>query len=474
MNMILTTSSFIFPLITVPYVSRVIGPDGMGAISWAQTFVSYFSLVAVLGINTYGIREVAKVRNDREKLSVVTQELITILIISTTIAYAAFLVTIFTLPKAREDKPLMLIFSISIWMTSCGINWFYQGIEQYGYITTRNILVKLIGLILIFIFVHQSSDYYIYALILVLGLVGSNLFNLIQLHKYVHFDIKHKLNLRRHFKPLINFSISSISAGMYVQLDMLFLGFFGTNKAMGLYQLVTKIRTIGYSAVNSVGSVMLPRLSYYASRENSHDKTSQLVAKNLNFLFIVGLLFIASITICAKPIILILGGEQYLGASVALIISSISILLSSANTILTQYMIACGQEHRYATINVISLIGGIILCFIFIPAFSIAGAALSGVCIEILTLLLNSFFLRDFLREIMKYLDFIRVFIAFAISFTISSLFAYRLIGMNPFFQLLINTTIFIIPYMILLLIFKESFIYYSIKPILSRFTKNT
>lgn len=161
MNMILTTSSFIFPLITVPYVSRVIGPDGMGAISWAQTFVSYFSLVAVLGINTYGIREVAKVRNDREKLSVVTQELITILIISTTIAYAAFLVTIFTLPKAREDKPLMLIFSISIWMTSCGINWFYQGIEQYGYITTRNILVKLIGLILIFIFVHQSSDYYI-------------------------------------------------------------------------------------------------------------------------------------------------------------------------------------------------------------------------------------------------------------------------------------------------------------------------
>lgn len=469
MNMILTTSSFVFPLITVPYVSRVIGPDGMGAISWAQTFVSYFSLVAVLGINSYGIREVARVRNDREKLSIVTQELMTILIISTTITYAVFLVMTFTIPKAREDEPLMLIFSASIWLTSCGINWFYQGIEQYGYITARNLMIKILGLALMFAFVHQASDYRIYAVILVIGSAGSNIFNLIRLHKYVHFHFHRRLNLRRHFKPLFNFTVSSISSGMYVQLDMLFLGFFGTNTAMGLYQLVTKIRTIGSTAVNSVGSVMLPRLSYYESQEGGHPKTARLVAKNLNFLFIAGLLFISGVIICADPIILILGGKQYLGARIALMISSVAILISPINIILTQYMIARSQERLYAIINFTCLIGGIGLCILLIPMLGIAGAALSNLSIEILALILNSFFLRDFLWKIAKFLDFGRIFIASTISFAIGLAVAHVSTGINVFLQLLVNAAPLGVSYLLLLLLFRESFVCSLVAPLFNQ-----
>lgn len=138
----------------------------------------------------------------------------TILVISTAITYAAFLVMTFTIPKAREDESLMIIFSSSIWLTSCGINWFYQGIEQYGYITVRNIAFKFLGLILMFAFVHQASDYLIYSVILIIGSVGSNVLNIIILNKYVHFSFKNKLDLRRHFKPLISFTVSSISSGM--------------------------------------------------------------------------------------------------------------------------------------------------------------------------------------------------------------------------------------------------------------------
>ena len=473
MNMILTTSSFIFPLITVPYVSRVIGPSGMGAISWAQAFVSYFSLVAVLGINSYGIREVARVRNDRKKLSIVTQELMTILVISTALTYAVFLVMTFTIPKAREDEPLMLIFSSSIWLTSCGINWFYQGIEQYGYITVRNIIFKFLGLVLMFAFVHQSSDYLIYSIILIIGSVGSNVLNIIRLNKYVHFSFKNKLDLRRHFKPLVSFTVSSISSGMCAQLDMLFLGFWGTNVAMGLYQLVTKIRNIASTAVNSVGSVLLPRLSYYEAQEGGHAKTARLVAKSLNFLFISGLLFIGCIVICADPIILILGGNQYLGARVALMAGSATILISPINTVLSQYMIARKQEKLYAIINLIGLITGIALCVALIPHFGIVGAALVSVGIEIVTLLLRLFYMHNFLREIARYLDFGRIAIALAISLAIGYTAAHTLPNINIFLQLIIEGSAIALPYLILLIIFHESFICSTLDPLINKVRKN-
>ena len=124
MNTILTTSTFLFPLITVPYVSRVLGPDNNGIVSWAFTFVGYFSLVALLGFNMYGTRECAKLRDDREKLSVVVQELLVILICSTTVVYVAFVVLVFLLPRTHDELPLMFIVGTSIWLSACGAEWF--------------------------------------------------------------------------------------------------------------------------------------------------------------------------------------------------------------------------------------------------------------------------------------------------------------------------------------------------------------
>lgn len=115
MNTILTTSTFLFPLITVPYVSRVLGPDNNGIVSWAFTFVGYFSLVALLGFNMYGTRECAKLRDDREKLSVVVQELLVILICSTTVVYVAFVVLVFLLPRTHDELP-----SCSLWAPRYG------------------------------------------------------------------------------------------------------------------------------------------------------------------------------------------------------------------------------------------------------------------------------------------------------------------------------------------------------------------
>lgn len=458
MNMILTTSSFIFPLITVPYVSRVLGPRGMGAVAWAQTFVSYFSLVAMLGISAYGIREVARARNNPKELSAVVQELMVILLISTTIVSIVFLICIFTVPKAHEDVGLMLIFGVNLWLSAFGVNWFYQGIEQYGYITIRSLVFKVLGLVLMFLFVRHATDYRIYAAITVLGSAGSNILNTIRLHKYVHFSFHRNLNLRRHFKPMMSFTISSISSGMYGQLDMLFLGFFGTSIQVGLYQLVVKIKNLAGNAVNSVGSVMLPRLSYYESQEGGHKKTAALIAKNINFLFITGIAFIGGIIICAQPLILILGGKEYIGATHALIIASAGILFSPMNTVLSQYMIAAGQEKMYAGINFLGLVLGTLYCVALIPLFGIEGAAIAYVGSELSTLIVRLIVLRHFIKELASMLDLGKSFLAFTIAFATGFTISRTVLNMNMFFQLIIGSISFGIPYLILLILLKESF----------------
>ena len=461
MNVILTTSSFLFPLITVPYVSRVLQPAGTGIVSWAQTFVSYFSLVALLGMNVYGVRECAKVRDDRAKLTQTARELITILLVSTSVVYAVFLVSIFLIPKTRENIPLMMVFSIAIWLASCGMEWFYQAIEQYGYITVRNIVLKFVGLILMFVFVHRPSDYVIYGATVVVGSYGSNVFNILRLRKYIDIfsrDTKPKMNLRRHFKPMGMFAVSSISSGMYAQIDMLLMGFWGSNVALGLYQLVVKIKGICCTAVGAVSGVMLPRLSYYESK-GDHSQTVKLLSKNLNFLVLMSQMLICLLIIGAKPIILILGGPQFVGAESALILVSFVILFSSANVALSQYMVASGKEKQYATINVLVLIVGIIAGCTLIPWLGIDGAAIS-VCIgELVTLIVRLCVLRDLVKEVRPLLDFGRILICAAIAFAMTAWVARYITALHVIVQVLIDFAVFSAIYGCGLTVVKESFV---------------
>ena len=126
MNMILTSSSMIFPLITVPYVSRVLEPSGMGAVSFAQSLITYFSIFSLLGIPMYGVRACAQVRDDPKELGKTVEELLIIILCSTSLIYTIYLVCIFAVPRLSQDKLLYLIFSFGIWLASFGVEWFYQ------------------------------------------------------------------------------------------------------------------------------------------------------------------------------------------------------------------------------------------------------------------------------------------------------------------------------------------------------------
>ena len=164
-------------MITFPYVSRVLSPVGTGKVSFANSVVSYFVILAQLGIPTYGIRACAKVRDDRQKLTKVVQELFIIGFIMCMISYVIFAIGLFTVPRLCVDKTLMIIISSSILFYTIGVEWLYKAMEQYAYITTRSIFLKFIALIAMFLFVHKQEDYVIYGAISIFAASASNIFN---------------------------------------------------------------------------------------------------------------------------------------------------------------------------------------------------------------------------------------------------------------------------------------------------------
>lgn len=455
MNMILTSSSVIFPLITVPYVSRVLNPAGIGAVSFAQSIVSYFSLVALLGIQTYGVRACSQVRDDEKELSKVVEELIVILGMSTTIVFICYIVAILFVPRFSDDKPIFYIFGIALWLASFGVEWFYQAIEQYGYITIRNIVIKIIGLVLMLIFVRDVHDYTLYGGIVVFTGYGANILNILRLWKLIKFCPLNELNIKRHLRPMRYFFISSISSGMYVQSDIVILGFIASNSVVGIYQLVSKIKSMLMMAINSVVNVMLPRLSYYAVNDKRQYKN--LLTKNIAFVLLFASAGIAVASLNGAAIIDILGGVQYRGAITPLLLILPALLFASINTVLSQYLISSGREKQYAIVNFVGLLTSIIYCLTFIPLFGASGAALSSSLCEFTALIVRCVLSKEFISRIISRIQIWQAPLSAVISGMITYYSTVTWIPNNSFMHILVTCIIFSLLYTIALLLMREN-----------------
>lgn len=184
-NLLNTISGILFPLITFPYSSRILLAEGIGEVNFYQSIISYISLVVGLGIPLYAVREIARVRNDRKQLNVTTIEILSLHGITTLIGYLVVAILCFTVPKIQTDLPLFLLLSSSIFLTTIGCEWFYKGIEDFKYITVRGLIVRMIGIILLFTLVKTKNDILWYGITITLTSVGNSVFNFIRLRKYL-------------------------------------------------------------------------------------------------------------------------------------------------------------------------------------------------------------------------------------------------------------------------------------------------
>ena len=309
-NTFLTMTNFIFPLITFPYVSRILMPSGTGRVSFALSLISYFTMLSQLGMPTYGIRTCSKVRNDREKLTRTVHELLCINLIMCVVSYILLALALIFVPALKEDRQLYIIVSFTILLTSIGMEWLYKALEQYRYIALRSIAFKFIALGAMFLLVHDQSDYIIYGFIAIFAASASNIFNFIHVRKYIDLKPVGGYHIRRHLKPLAVFFAMACATTIYTHMDTLMLGFMLTKKDVGYYNAAVRIKSLLLSIVTSLGAVLLPRSSFLI-QTRQWGKFRKVSKKALDFVFILSSAFMRKGKNCSLLRNSGIGGQSY-------------------------------------------------------------------------------------------------------------------------------------------------------------------
>ena len=382
-NLINTVSQVLFPLITFPYASRIMLPDGIGQVNFFASIINYITLFSCLGIPVYAIKAAAAVRNDSEKLNKVTVEIVTLNLILTIIAYLIVGILCFTVPKVKEDVPLFLILSLGIVFTTIGCEWFYKGIEDFKYITIRGLIVKVLSVVMLFCFVKTKDDILIYGLYTIIGSIGGNIFNFIRLRKYITFrNCFHDIHPFLHLKPVLHVFLFSAITSIYLQLNTVILGFMKDAHDVGIYTSALKLFGIINGIIGSLATVMLPRISNLVAK-NDTKEIKRLAQKAYNFSFTFSLPMIVGIFFCSPNIVHLICGDSFMPSVLCIQIMAPIMLFLSISSLLG-YQILYPMGHLNLVIGY--CLAGSILCvvldFSLIPQFSYVGVSISYLLTE--------------------------------------------------------------------------------------------
>ena len=470
MNSILTMSQFIFPLITFPYVSRILLPEGTGKVSFATSIISYFAMFAQLGIPTYGIRACAKVRDDKEKLSKTAQEIFIINIVMSILVYIVFFIVICNVPKLKDEKPLLIIVSATIFFNAIGMEWLYKALEQYTYITIRSVIFKFIALIAMFLLIHQKSDYIIYGAISIFASSASNIFNFVNVHKYISLRPVGDYNFKQHLKAVSVFFAMSCATTVYTHLDTVMLGFMKTNADVGYYNAAVKIKTILVSIVTSLGTVLLPRASYYVEH-GLKEEFYRITKKAINFVFLVATPLMLYFMFFAKEGIFFLSGNNYGGAIVPMqIIMPTLFFIGLTNIMGMQILVPLGKENIVLYSEIVGAIVDLAINYILIPKYASAGAAIGTLVAEIAVWIVQYAYLRKQIKDAYKNVRYGVLILALFLG-SIASLWVKKVFS-GSFIVLLISAILFFGAYFVVLTIAKEPLIYQIEEGLLTKLKK--
>lgn len=386
MNVILTMSSFIFPLITFPYVSRVLLPTGTGKVQFATSLITYFNIFAQLGIPIYGVRAVAKVRDDRKELTRTAHELLVINLVMSLFAYAALAVSLLTVPRLQDERTLYILMSSNILLSAIGMEWMYKGLEKYSYITAVSIIFKFFALIFMFMFIHVQQDYLIYGAIAVFAAAGSSVVNLIYARKYIDMRPVGGYRFMRHKNAILTFFAMACATTIYTNLDTLMLGFMKDEWEVGIYNASVKIKTILVGVVTSLGAVLLPRASYYVEQKNM-EEFRRIGNKAMTFVLLVSIPVTVYFMIYARETILFVSGDSYLASvgSMRCIMPTL-ILIGITNILGIQILVPLGKENIVLQSEIIGAVTDLVINAVLIPRMGSVGAAIGTLAAEFLVL----------------------------------------------------------------------------------------
>lgn len=389
-----------FPLITFPYISRVLSVSGIGIYNFSNTYVSYFTLIAGLGITNYAVREGAKYRESQNKINKFVSQIFSLNMIATVIAYVLLFGSLLVFKNLRNYVSCILIFSLQILFTTLGTEWVYMIYEDYAYITIRSIIFKIISIILLFLLVKKPEDYLIYATITVFSTVGSNLLNFIHARSFLNIKLTVKTNWKYHLKPILVIFASVIAITIYVSSDTTILGLLKNDYAVGIYSTSVKIYQMTQGILTALLTVTIPRLAFLWGKKRIGEY-NQVLSKLLDSLGILVLPVSIGLIMLSREVILIIASKKYLPSVNSLRIISWAIIFSVFAWIFSYCVLIPVKREKLVLRNtIITAVENIILNFILIPFMSCDGTALSTVIAEFTVMIMHGYSCRDIIKPV--------------------------------------------------------------------------
>lgn len=472
MNFLLIGSQFLFPLITFPYVTRVLGPAGTGNVAAAGSVIIYFTMFAMLGVPTYGIRACAKVRENKDELSRTVQELLLINIIMMIFSYIVFGICLFTVKEFQQDRLLLFVTSGAIILNVLGASWLYSALEQYTYITISAMVFKAVSIVLMFAFVHTKEDYVIYGGITIFASAGSYVLNFIRLRQFVSLRPMRNYNFCRHIKPILMFCALTAATTVYTNLDIIMLKFMTTNTDAGYYDAAVKVKNILISLVTSLGVVLLPRLSFYIETGRMME-FRRMIAKAVNFVLLLSLPLTVYFIFYAKESILLLSGSKYIGATLPMcIIMPTIIMVGLSNVFGIQILVPTNREHKVVISVIIGAAVNLILNVICIPKYAASGAAIGTLTAEIVVTIVQMIFLKELLWEMKGSIHWRQIGAAMLVSTGVIWIVRNYTAFDSVFITLLVSAGIYFGVYGTVLLIVREPFVMDIVGQVIGRIRK--
>lgn len=395
-NLLLNISRVLFPLITAPYVARVLSPEGIGVFSFTGAYASYFVLFAGLGISTYSVREIAKRKESVEDCSKFISQIISIECITTLIASVVYIASIFLLDRFDSNELLFLVAGIAIYLKPFQIEWYFMGREEFGYVAVRSLLIKTLTVILLFFVVRTKDDLINYILLSVFATVLADIWNFAKLYGH---GIRIRLTLtglRQHIKPVLVLFASTISISVYVMLDTLMLGFINDYSEVGYYNTAMTLAKILLPVTTSLSVVAMPRVSSYISR-GEINYVNELMDKSLSLVSFLAFPISVGIIIVAPVFVPLFFGVQFEGSVLPLQIGSVVVIVIGLNNLNgVQILTGLGKDKLFLCSVTIGAVVNFLLNLVLIPKFGARGAASASVIAEFIILCVNEYFVRKY------------------------------------------------------------------------------
>lgn len=401
MNVAYQLLSYVFPLVTVSYVSQCLGVTNIGTYSYTYSTVYLFMLLGMLGINNYGNREISRVRDDKQTCSFIFFSIYKLQLLTVGLASIGYVIYIQCI--VSEYEKLFWLQAIYLFSACLDVNWFYFGLEKFKLTITRNCIIKVASLILILFFVRTEADLAQYTVIMAGSTFLSQLYLILILHRYivnVHTTLHDSLH---HLRGCCILFIPVLAFGIYRVMDKTMLGAMATVTELGYYENAERLINIPISIINALGTVMLPRMSYLL--KNHSEESTKTIYASMKLALLLSCMMAAGIFLVSNDIVVVLFGYDFYKSGEIIRILSITILASAwANVIRTQYLIPSGKD----TIYVISTIGGavvnLLLNIVLIPQYGAYGACLGTIAAEYFVMIYQTVKVRKVL-EIKRYFN---------------------------------------------------------------------